>query len=135
MVKETELEKLKRQFAEAGKYNHSKLSPSGIPTPRPQCAYFDDIGQLAMQGDIDALRFLAENLNHEDVFVRYAAVGYLGDMPDEYLDKAGINALEQIAKLMKTEKDAHIMEYAHHAVKRLKKDNDKIIPSRFLKYV
>jgi len=121
MTEKTKLAKLKEQFASAGLFNDSTILPSGIPAPKPRCSYFDEIGQLAIRGDLDALFFVVINLHHDDPSVRYAAVGFLEDMPDKYLIQAKINAVEILQALLNAEKDVLVAEHTHKAIKKIKK--------------
>ena len=109
-------EELKRNFERAG------LNPyqGGSENPRPKCAIFDQIGQLAIEGDVDALKFLASNISNSDHFIRYAVVGFLGDMPIKHLKKAGLDAIQLLSKLSRSERDVKIFDFAQEALRKIK---------------
>lgn len=109
-------QELKRSFNKAG------LNPyqGGSQNPRPKCAVFDEIGQLALQGDQDALEFLINNMSNDDCFIRYAVMGFLGDMPTKNFKKADINAEQLLSLTVDSEKDKKILDLAQRSLNKIK---------------
>ena len=109
-------QELKATFKEAG------LNPfqGGSENPRPKCAIFNEIGQLALQGDLNALRFLIKNIFNDDHFIRYAVVGFLGDMPTKHFKKAGVDAEQLLSLIISSEKNNRILNFAQKSLHKIR---------------
>ena len=113
-------EELKRNFERAG------LNPyqGGSENPIPKWAIFDQIGQLAIKGDVDALKFLASNISNSDHFIRFAAIGFLGSAPAKHLKKAGINAKQLLIEMSLCEKNKKVLNFAQKYLRVIKRIDD-----------
>lgn len=119
--------KLKREFEKAGQNVYQKGCKGCECTPDAmnlRCYFFNQIGQLAVDGERDAMKFLIENLQNKDEYVRYAAVGYCHDVILKMFLAVNTDIEEKVQDLVCTEKDDLILKKAMHLLKDSKQMKD-----------
>lgn len=119
--------KLKREFDRAGHNVYQKGCKGCECTPdamNPRCYFFNQIGELAVDGERDAMKFLIENLQDKDEYVRYAAVGYCHDIITKMFLFINKDIEEKVQDLVCTEKDDLILKKAIHLLRDSKQVKD-----------